>query len=134
MTAATFLIDVVAKGALILAAAAALAPALRAASAATRHMVWTLALVSVAALPVLKLALPSWAPPGSGALAVAALRPSPPEAPVQRQAVRPQGAVRAEVAATDVRDGGPASGTVATPAARNDEPATGPVRPAEEAR
>jgi beta-lactamase regulating signal transducer with metallopeptidase domain len=133
MTAATFLIDVVAKGALILAAAAALAPALRAASAATRHMVWTLALVSVAALPVLKLALPSWAPPGSGALAVAALRPSPPEAPVQRQAVRPQGAVRAEVAATDVRDGGPASGTVATPAARNDEPATGPVRPAEEA-
>jgi beta-lactamase regulating signal transducer with metallopeptidase domain len=71
MISTGFLTDVALKGAIILAAAVAIAPLLRSASAATRHMSWTLALVSVMALPVLKAGLPDWAPPGSEALLAA---------------------------------------------------------------
>ena len=54
------LLDVTLKGALILLAAVLLVVALRRAAAATRHLVWTLAVISLLALPVLSMALPGW--------------------------------------------------------------------------
>ena len=59
-----FLIDAVIKATILLAAAAVVsATLLRRASAAQRHMVWTLALVAALALPLLTLALPRWQMP-----------------------------------------------------------------------
>lgn len=55
-----FLVDVALKAALVLALAGALAALLRKAAAATRHLVWTLALCSVLVLPVLSVVMPSW--------------------------------------------------------------------------
>ena len=54
------LADAVAKATLILLLAAVASLALRHASAALRHLVWTLALCSALMLPVLSLALPKW--------------------------------------------------------------------------
>lgn len=54
------LLDVTLKGALILVATALLVVTLRRAAAATRHLVWTLAVISLLALPVLSMALPGW--------------------------------------------------------------------------
>ncbi len=51
------------KGMLILIIAAALSFALRKASAASRHLVWSLAIASLLALPVLSFGLPSWQVP-----------------------------------------------------------------------
>jgi HEAT repeat protein/beta-lactamase regulating signal transducer with metallopeptidase domain len=51
------------KGMLILIIAAALSFALRKASAASRHLVWSLAIASLLALPVLSFGLPSWRVP-----------------------------------------------------------------------
>ena len=48
------------KGALILGIAAMAAWALRRAAAASRHLVWSLALTSLLALPLLSVALPAW--------------------------------------------------------------------------
>ena len=53
-----FLLDASVKGVIILACAGALCVLFRRASAATRHLIWGLALASVIALPVLSLALP----------------------------------------------------------------------------
>ncbi|HEU4456491.1 MAG TPA: M56 family metallopeptidase, partial [Longimicrobium sp.] len=50
------------KSTLVLGAAALGALALRRASAASRHFVWTLSLAALLALPALTLALPSWRP------------------------------------------------------------------------
>lgn len=69
MISTAFVIDIALKGALILAVATAVAPLFRRASAAARHMLWTLALASVASLPLLKAGLPEWTPPGSDVLA-----------------------------------------------------------------
>jgi beta-lactamase regulating signal transducer with metallopeptidase domain len=70
------LADAVAKATLILLLAAIASFALRHASAALRHLVWTLALCSALMLPVLSLALPKWQLPlvtiGDPAPAVAA--------------------------------------------------------------
>jgi beta-lactamase regulating signal transducer with metallopeptidase domain len=52
--------DAVAKATVILLAAALTSVILRKASAALRHLVWTLALFSALVLPVLSLALPKW--------------------------------------------------------------------------
>ncbi|MEN8376213.1 MAG: M56 family metallopeptidase [Gemmatimonadota bacterium] len=71
MNATAFLVDIAVKAMLILGGAALVTAALRGASAATRHLAWTLALVAVAALPLMKLGLPTWSPPGSGLLPVA---------------------------------------------------------------
>ncbi len=60
------------KGTLLLLLAATLVLALRRASAATRHLVWTLALAAVLALPVLALTLPAWKVPIISAPAPAA--------------------------------------------------------------
>lgn len=54
------LIDVAAKATLVLLAAFAAAWALRRAAAAVRHLLWTLTLASLAALPVLTALLPAW--------------------------------------------------------------------------
>ncbi|HET9532715.1 MAG TPA: HEAT repeat domain-containing protein [Blastocatellia bacterium] len=54
------LFDLAIKGAVILAVAALTSVALRRASAAVRHLVWNLALVSLLALPALSLVLPAW--------------------------------------------------------------------------
>jgi beta-lactamase regulating signal transducer with metallopeptidase domain len=57
------LLSVSAKGLLIVMIAAGLSFALRKASAASRHLVWSLALLSLLALPVLTFGLPSWRVP-----------------------------------------------------------------------
>ncbi len=54
------LADAVAKATLLLAAAALASFVLRRASAASRHLVWTLALLSALVLPALSVALPRW--------------------------------------------------------------------------
>jgi TonB family protein len=56
----TLLLEATLKGTLLLSVAAALALALRRASAASRHLVWTLALSATLILPALSLALPAW--------------------------------------------------------------------------
>ncbi len=53
-------LDIMLKVTVVLAAAAVATMALARASAASRHLVWTLALVSALLLPVLSLALPRW--------------------------------------------------------------------------
>jgi HEAT repeat protein/beta-lactamase regulating signal transducer with metallopeptidase domain len=53
-------IDLVVKATLLLACAALLTTALRRSSAATRHLIWTAALMAALALPVLSLTLPRW--------------------------------------------------------------------------
>ena len=52
--------DAIAKASLLFAAAGLASLALRRRSAAARHMIWTLALLSVLVLPVLSIALPHW--------------------------------------------------------------------------
>lgn len=54
------LLDVAIKGTLVLFLAAAVARASRDRSAAVRHLVWSVALGSLAALPLLSVALPEW--------------------------------------------------------------------------
>jgi HEAT repeat protein/beta-lactamase regulating signal transducer with metallopeptidase domain len=54
------ILDSVVKATLVLGAAAVAAHALRRASAALRHLIWTLALVSALLMPVLSMALPRW--------------------------------------------------------------------------
>lgn len=57
------LLDAVAKATVLLAVAALLAATLRRSSAASRHLVWTCALLAALALPLLSLALPRWQMP-----------------------------------------------------------------------
>jgi beta-lactamase regulating signal transducer with metallopeptidase domain len=59
----TILLDASVKGVIVLALAGALSIALRRASAASRHLVWSLALASLIGLPVLSALLPSWQVP-----------------------------------------------------------------------
>ncbi len=63
------LFDTFAKSAFILSAAGLLAASLRRASAASRHLVWSMAIVSLLALPILSAALPSWQIPALPSLA-----------------------------------------------------------------
>lgn len=71
-----FLLTVAVKGVLILMLAAAVNMALFRSSAALRHLVWTLALISVVLLPVITPLTPHWAVPGVPALEPAS-RPRP---------------------------------------------------------
>src|SRR5262245_5573729 len=54
------LLDAFIKSVIILSVAGLVAGSLRRASAASRHLVWSLAMASLLALPVLSVALPSW--------------------------------------------------------------------------
>jgi len=54
------LLDTFIKSAVILSAAGLLTASLRRASAASRHLVWSVAMASLLALPILSVALPSW--------------------------------------------------------------------------
>ena len=54
------LADTIAKASILFAAAGLVSVALRRGSAAARHMVWTLALLSALALPFLSISLPRW--------------------------------------------------------------------------
>lgn len=58
-----FLLNVAAKGAVVLGAAFLLSLALRRASASTRHLLWTLALAGLLFLPLLSTVLPAWHAP-----------------------------------------------------------------------
>ena len=53
-------VDAIAKATIVFATAGLLSVVLRRASAASRHLIWTLALLSALALPVVSLALPKW--------------------------------------------------------------------------
>jgi len=55
--------DAIAKATIVLAAAAATSVVFRRASAAVRHMIWALAIVSALLLPALSIALPRWQMP-----------------------------------------------------------------------
>lgn len=61
MTVTAILWSATMKGTLLLLVAAAFCFAWRRASAAQRHLVWVAAMIAVLALPLLSLALPSWA-------------------------------------------------------------------------
>ena len=65
------LLDTFIKSAVILSAAGLLAVSLRRASAASRHLVWSVAMASLLALPLLSVALPSWQIPALPSLATA---------------------------------------------------------------
>lgn len=56
----SLLLDVTIKGTLVLLATGAAASALRGASAATRHAVWTVGMAGALALPILSQLLPAW--------------------------------------------------------------------------
>ena len=58
-----FIIDVLVKASVVLGATALVAAALRRASAAARHLVWTLGLIGALAAPALTLVLPRWEVP-----------------------------------------------------------------------
>jgi len=64
--ALSLLIDTSLKGAIILAAAAALTAFWHRGAAASRHLLWLLALSSVLALPALRLIVPAWGIPWAG--------------------------------------------------------------------
>ncbi|HEU0054953.1 MAG TPA: M56 family metallopeptidase, partial [Longimicrobium sp.] len=57
---AALLLDASLRGAVVLAAALAATRLMRRATAASRHLVWTVALAAVLALPALSLVLPAW--------------------------------------------------------------------------
>jgi HEAT repeat protein/beta-lactamase regulating signal transducer with metallopeptidase domain len=90
-------VDAIVKASLIFAAAAMLSFLLRRRSAASRHMIWTLALVSVLVLPALSLSLPRWQvalvtlnssvelPPATASIAPAASQTETAIQPVPRQ-------------------------------------------------
>ena len=56
----SLLLDVTIKGTLVLLATCAAAHALRGASAATRHVIWTVGMTGALALPILSKLLPAW--------------------------------------------------------------------------
>jgi HEAT repeat protein/beta-lactamase regulating signal transducer with metallopeptidase domain len=101
--------DAVVKATLLLGVAGIAALALRRASAATRHLVWTLALVSALVLPALSIALPRWhmpfllvAAPEPVAHIVDAAVPAP--RPSHASSEQPRPAAAAPVAAAQGRE------------------------------
>ena len=91
-------LDAAVKGAVLLAAAGLLALAMRKASAASRQLIWLLALAALLVLPLTSLALPGWQVlPGWAKLEA----PSPrPPAPLPKNSAGPQGG--ADLLATPV--------------------------------
>ncbi len=99
-------LDIMLKVTLLFAAAGAATMALGRASAAARHMVWTIALVSALLLPVLSIALPRWqlpivrlASPAPVAKAPIDLGAEPPAAPPARGRAHREDAAAVEASA-----------------------------------
>ena len=128
------LADATIKGSIVLLLAGVLTLVRRRASAAERHLVWSVALGSVLAIPVLTLALPAWRvavlPPASEAAPVA---PTTSSAPVADAVITEQ---RAELAAHLAAElpvnlaAGQAQARRDVPAATPDESRAAPPRPA----
>ncbi len=78
------LADAILKATLLLAGAGIVSVFLRRRSAAARHLVWTLALISAMVLPALSLALPRWQVP---LLTIASAEPAVAAKPVPRQSL-----------------------------------------------
>ena len=108
------LLDAAVKGAVVLAAGGLLAAAWRRRPAAARHLVWSLAVAGVLALPALSLALPRWRVP------LPALGQQPPAPAV----VPEQGPAPGSVAELP-----PAANALAQPAAPAQEGAPRPAAP-----
>ena len=85
-SAVNSLVDISVKAALVFLGALAVTRVLRRASASTRHQVWTVALVSVVALPALTAALPAWQVPVLPPAAVSATSSPVPSAAEQASA------------------------------------------------
>ncbi len=96
-------VDIAVKAAMVLVGALVVTRLLRRASASTRHQVWTVALISVLALPALTAALPAWQvpvlPASVGEIAAAPIAVAP-HAPEAESGARPSAAPRAEPSAT----------------------------------
>jgi beta-lactamase regulating signal transducer with metallopeptidase domain len=109
------LIDAAAKATVLLGAAALTTLALRRASAAARHLVWTIALLAALALPALTLALPRWQVPlvtlTTVAPAVATAAPVDEASGTMAERLQRKGADR-RPAATSVSIGGPVEGAI----------------------
>ncbi|MDP6380206.1 MAG: M56 family metallopeptidase, partial [Phycisphaerae bacterium] len=91
-----FLLDATVKGVIILGCAGALCVLFRRASAATRHLIWGLALASVIALPVLSFALPKLE---ARVLPASVFSTAPAEAPAEMAAARAFDAANVEAPA-----------------------------------
>jgi HEAT repeat protein/beta-lactamase regulating signal transducer with metallopeptidase domain len=102
------LADAIAKATLLFGAAGVISALLRRASAATRHMVWTLALLSALVLPVLSLALPRWQLP------IVTLSPIPVSAPAALTAMDTAATDRATQPLTDGFGTAAGSGSLST--------------------
>src|SRR6187549_1626124 len=89
--------DAIVKATLLIGAGALGAVLLRRASAASRHLVWTLALVSALALPALSLALPKWQLP----IVTLTGQEAPPEAPAAEPPTERRQRQTAAIAAPD---------------------------------
>ncbi len=88
-----FLLEVSARGAVVLALTAAVCLALRRASAAVRHLLWTLAIICLLCLPLLSLLLPAWRVRGVPRL------PAPSAGPVHQPFAQPEPGGDARIAA-----------------------------------
>jgi HEAT repeat protein/beta-lactamase regulating signal transducer with metallopeptidase domain len=106
--------DAVAKATVLLAVAALASLALRRASAASRHLVWTLALVGALLLPILSLALPRWQLPlvtlaSSVMPAAAAPAGAPDETPVAESSLAGAAAPLSAAVSASRADAAPAA-------------------------
>ena len=87
-TGLTLLIDAALRGTLVLLAASLLVISMRRGSAASRHLIWQLALLAVLALPVVKLVSPlrlAVLPAFRSPIAMPVAAPAPAPAPAQPQ-------------------------------------------------
>jgi beta-lactamase regulating signal transducer with metallopeptidase domain len=108
--------DLALKGTVVLAAAALATLALRRASAAARHLVWTLAFAGLLALPVLGLAVPRWQIPILPAREALPSLSTVPAEPVREPAAVPAAQLTVR-AAVETAPAPRAAATTATPAA-----------------
>lgn len=115
---ASFALHLLLKTTLLLALAGAVALLLRRASAAARHLVWTLAVAGLLALPLVSLLLPAWTVPVEAPL-LGAVEGAPAVAPAALPAGTPAAAAQGEIPAQAFAPAGPppAGWTAEAPAA-----------------